>query len=307
MTSSHPPRPGILPGGFAGFTSAGFTEVTGQRTAAILGRKDIVRMLGVDDQHHRSIGLAIPGCIREGLRRVSIRASERESATPDERLVSLLARSSLEAEQYRGLRHIVEEAGKHVVAVTSPTPRDGKTTTAINLAGALAQAPGTRVLLVEADLRQPRVADQLGLGGSDGRGLADAIADDRLALPEVVQHLTDFNLSVLTAGRSPASPYEALKSSRLHGLLEEARRHHDYIVVDTPPVVPVPDCRLIARVVDALLIVVATHRTPRQLLQEALAALDPTKILGLVFNGDDRRRRGSYGYEYYSAEPEGGR
>jgi len=232
-------------------------------------------------------------------------ASERARGTPDERLVSVLSPSSFAAEQYRGLRHIVEESGKHVVGITSPTPGDGKTTTAVNLAGALAQAPGTRVLLVEADLRRPRIGDQLALEGSDTRGLADAIADDRLTLPEVVRHLPRFNLSVLPAGRSPASPYEALHSSRLDGLLEEARSHYAYVVVDTPPVVPVPDCRLIARLVDGFFVLVGAHRTRRELLQEALAALDSTKILGLVFNGDDRPRRGYDGY--YTAQALGGR
>ena len=228
-------------------------------------------------------------------------APEGTQGTPSERLVSFLSPSSFEAEQYRGLRHIVEESGRHVVAVTSPTPGDGKTTTAINLAGALAQASETRVLLVEADLRQPRIGDQLGLGGSDTRGLADALADDGFTLPDVVRHLPRFNLSVLLAGRSPASPYEALHSSRLDELLEEARSHYAYVVVDTPPVVPVPDCRLIARLVDGFLILVGAHQTRRELLQEALAALDSTKILGLVFNGDDRRRRGYHGYGSYSS------
>ena len=112
---------------------------------------------------------------------------------------------------------------------------------------------------------------------------------------------------MLPAGRSPASPYETLHSSRLDELLEEARRQNDYVVVDTPPVAPVPDCRLIARVVDALLVVVAAHRTRRELLEDALSALDPTKVLGLVFNRDDRFRRGYYGYGYYTSEPKGRR
>jgi capsular exopolysaccharide synthesis family protein len=232
-----------------------------------------------------------------------MRASVRASPMPDEHLVSLVAPASADAEQWRGLRYVVEESGKHVVAITSPTPGDGKTTTAINLAGALAQAPETRVLLAEADLRQPRIASQLNLDDSDACGLSDAIADDRVTLPRAVRHLPRFNLSVLLAGRRPASPYEALKSPRLEELLDEARRHYDFVVVDTPPLVPVPDCRLIARVTDALLFVVAAHRTPRGLLREALTALDPTKILGLVFNGDDRRRRGYYGDGAYLPSP----
>jgi protein-tyrosine kinase len=232
-----------------------------------------------------------------------MRVSTRTPVKLDERLVSLLAPSSVAAEQYRGLRYVLEESGKHVVAITSPTPGDGKTTTAINLAGALAQGPETRVLLAEADLRLPRVGERLGFNGSDVRGLADAIEDDGLTLPDVVQHLPSFNLSVLPAGRSPARPYETLKSPRLEDLLEEAQRHYDYIVLDTPPIVPVPDCRLIARLAEALIVVVAAHKTPRQLLQESLAALDPAKILGLVFNGDDHMRRGYYGYNSYFSEP----
>ena len=192
-----------------------------------------------------------------------MRVSRRTPEKLDERLVSLLAPSSVAAEQYRGLRYVVEHLHKHVVAITSPTPGDGKTTTAINLAGALAQAPESRVLLADADLRLPRVGERVGLNGSDPRGLAEAIADDGLTLSDVVHHLPSFNLSVLPAGRSPASAYETLKSPRLEELLEEARRHYDYIVLDTPPIVPVPDTRLVARVVDALVVVVAAHRTPQ--------------------------------------------
>src|SRR5205807_2306239 len=101
-------------------------------------------------------------------------------------------------------------------------PREGRAPRAPRDARSEWPAPGPRVLLVEADLRRPRIWDQLGLDGSDARGLADAIADDRLTLPDVVRHLPRFNLSVLPAGRSPASPYEALHSSRLDELLEEA-------------------------------------------------------------------------------------
>src|SRR2546423_15373101 len=101
----------------------------------------------------------------------------------DEHLVSLVSPATFPAEQYRVLRHFVEEMrrerGLQVIAVTSPTPGDGKTTTAINLAGALAQAPDLRVLLVEADLRRtsPRGAERLGLGGAPRPGPARGGSD----------------------------------------------------------------------------------------------------------------------------------
>jgi Mrp family chromosome partitioning ATPase len=118
--------------------------------------------------------------------------------------------------------------------------------------------------------------------------LVDAILDPTLSLPAVVHTRPHLNLSVLTAGQLPAAPYEVLKSPRLGELLAEARRRFDYIVLDTPPLVSVPDCRVIGKWVDGFLIVVTAHRTSRKLLEEALKVTEPAKIVGLVFNGDDR-------------------
>jgi capsular exopolysaccharide synthesis family protein len=212
-------------------------------------------------------------------------------------LVSLLSPGSFEAEQYRMVRHIVEtmrqEAHLQVVAVTSPGVGDGKTTTAINLAGALAQAGEARVLLVDIDLRRPAVTRQLGLGGSR-RSLVDALLEPRLTLEDAVEHVPGFNLSVLAAGGSAVAPYELLKSPRLEALLAESRRRYDYVVLDTPPFVPVPDCRLIAKCVDGFFIVVAAHRTARRALAETLDLMGAT-VVGLIFNGGDARRPRYYG------------
>ncbi len=222
------------------------------------------------------------------------------SSALEEHLVSLLAPTSFEADQYRALRHLIEQLHKSaelsVVAVSSPGVADGKTTTAINLAGALAQARDARVLLIDADLRAPAVATRLGCDGHVGLGFADAILDGSLALEAVAQVRPHLNLSVLPAGRPPAAPYEVLKSPRVGELLTEARQRYEYIVLDTPPLVAIPDCRVIAKWVDGFLIVVTAHRTPRKLLEEALSVTESAKILGLVFNGDDRHRsRGYYG------------
>jgi capsular exopolysaccharide synthesis family protein len=226
----------------------------------------------------------------------------------DDHLVSLVTPAAFEAEQYRALRYTVEQFHKmrdlRIVAVTSPGVGDGKTTTAINLAGALAQAPDARVLLVDADLRRPAVARLLALGGSDGPALVNAILDPSLTLERVARPRPPFNLSVIPAGQAPPSPYEVLKSPRLGELLEEARRHYDYIVVDAPPLCPVQDCRIIAQWVDGFLLVVAAHHTPRRLVDEALSVVERGKILGLVFNGDDQPPSRFYGYYgYYGGGP----
>lgn len=209
----------------------------------------------------------------------------------DDHLVSLVTPAAFEAEQYRALRHMVEQrhksSGLSVIAVSSPAVGDGKTTTAINLAGALAQAPEARVLLIEADLRRPSIGPLLGFGEVRGRGLVDVILDRSLRLGQVVNPRPPFNLNVILAGQAPPSPYEILKSPRLGDLLDVARREYDYVIVDTPPLVAVQDCRVIARWIDGLLVVVAAHRTPRRLVEEALTVVDPAKVMGLIFNGDD--------------------
>ena len=218
----------------------------------------------------------------------------------EDHLACLLSPQSFEADQYRVLRQFLTEARGarplRILAVTSPAAGDGKTTTSINLAATLAQTPGSRVLLVDTDLRRPFVATNLGLS-PDRPGLAEAAIDEGLRLSDVVQS-TPYNLAVLPAGAPPANPYRALESPRIGQLLEQARDAYEYVVLDTPPVLLVPDCKLMSQWIDGFLLVVAAHRTPRKLLGEALSALDESKMLGIVFNGDDRPMGGYYG-KYY--------
>ncbi len=215
----------------------------------------------------------------------------------DDHLVSLVAPHSMEADQYRVLRHGVEQkhydSGLQVVAVTSAAPGDGKTLTAVNLTGALAQSPDSRVLLIDADLRCGAVHDLLKLGS--GLGLVDAILDEALTLDDVVRQLPRFNLSVLPVGRTAVAPYELLKSPRLARLLADARARYQYVVVDTPPVALLPDARLIEQWIDGVLVVVAAHKTPRRLVEAALDVMNPDKVLGIVWNREHRAGR-YYGY-----------
>ena len=223
----------------------------------------------------------------------------------NQHLVSILAPSSFEAEQYRVLRHMLKGRRKldacTTIAVSSAIPGDGKTTTAINLAAALAQDPDTRVLLVDADIRRPSISKYLGLDDASGTGLVDLVQNQALELKKAIRLQTGLNFSILQAGTPPEAPHEVLNSPRLGRVLEEARRHYDYIVLDSPPVVPVPDCRILAKLVDGILLVVASHKTPKPLLAEAMDAMEPEKLIGLVFNSDDRPL-GGYGYYqgYYS-------
>lgn len=228
-----------------------------------------------------------------------------ESTRVEEHLVSLLFPATFEAEQYRVLRHVLEQqqaaSGLAVVAVTSAAVGDGKTTTAINLAGALTQAAGARVLLIDADLRRPTLAHHLGLSGpahAQRPGLVDALVDSRFRLDDIVELRPEFNLAVVPTGLPAQAPYELLQSPRFVELLEEARRTYHYVILDTPPLVAVPDGRLISKAMDGFILVVRAHRTPRKLLEEALSLSDPQKLLGLVFNRDERPLSGYYrGYQ----------
>jgi len=232
----------------------------------------------------------------------------------DEHLVSLLNPQSFEADQYRILRHFVDQAKgavpRQVLAVTSPTAGDGKTTTAVNLAATLSQLPGARVLLMDTDLRRPFVAAGLGLEDGSAPGLATMALDPDLELDQMVRR-TPYNFDIVPAGPAAPNAYRVFDSPRVGELLEQARRTYDYVVLDTPPVLLVPDCRLMSQWVDGFLIVVAAHRTPRKLLAESLGAIHQDKVLGIVFNADDRPLSGYFtryqGYYGYGQPANGGR
>jgi protein-tyrosine kinase len=251
---------------------------------------------------------AVPGLLRKKkVKQTSRGQSAHVSADDpadmvDGHLVSLVTPATFEAEQYRALRQIIEEArvrsGITVVAISSPSVGDGKSTTAINLAGALAQSPETRVLLVDTDLRRPSIAASLGLQMFPSPGLVGAITDASLTVADIVRRRPPFNLDVLPAGDRPTAPYELLRSPRFGELLQEARRLYDYVILDTPPLVAVPDCRVIADFVDRFVVVVAAHRTPKRLLEDALSVMEPEKVIGLVFNRDDRPLSGYYNRAY---------
>lgn len=224
----------------------------------------------------------------------------------DQHLVSLVDPESYEAEQYRKLRYVLEEkrvAGRgFLVAICSPAAGDGKSLTAINLAASLAQAPNAKVLLIDIDLRRQSASlkSNLHIPKLDGLGVTDTILRSDVTLQDVARPITGSNVSVVLTGTHTVAPYEILRSTRFDELLVAAGRQYDYVILDAPPVVPVSDCRVIANRVDGLLMVVAAHRTPRGMLEEALDLLGPDKLLGIIFNGCDLMPRRYYGYYGYA-------
>lgn len=231
----------------------------------------------------------------------------------DRHLVSLTAPGSFAAEQYQGLRLTIERLARardvKVIAVSSPAAGDGKTVTSVNLAGALARGSDERVLLIDADLRRPSVSALLGLADSEC-GLADVLTNPKVALDDLLKGTTLPNLMVLPAGTPRGGVSEILRSSRLEELLRDVRQRYAYVVIDTPPLLPVFDSALLAKIVDGVLLVVSANQTPRKLLGEALNMLDAPKVLGIVFNRDERPLFGYYNSynryyrEYFADSPQ---
>ena len=222
---------------------------------------------------------------------------------PDDHLISLVSPATMEAEQYRTLSLMLEQRRQsgllQIVAVTSPTVGDGKTVTAINLAGAFAQSREARVLLIDIDFRKPSIPAKLGLNDAQMRGFRDAIVNSSLRLNDIVYRLPAWKLSIVTVGRADVMPHEIFKSSRFAELLDEARRDFEWIILDSAPLVQAPDCMTIGRSVDGFVMVICAHKTSRKDVGEALDILGPSKLLGVVFNSDESLLKSHKYQQYY--------
>ncbi len=190
------------------------------------------------------------------------------------------------AEAFRALRlnlaHLAADDPPRVVVVAGPLLGVGATTVAVNLSLSLATA-GHRVILVDGDLRRPRVSQYLGL--PDGPGLTDVLSGS-VQLQDVVQTGVDGRLTVLGAGPMPPDPEAALSSPRMKTLLDVLRNHWDYVVVDAPPLLPVVDGAVLSALSDSCLLVARHGRTRSEHLAEAAAAVARVQVpsLGVVVN-----------------------
>ncbi|NYH82967.1 capsular exopolysaccharide synthesis family protein [Actinopolymorpha cephalotaxi] len=184
-----------------------------------------------------------------------------------------------------------------VFVITSSVPDEGKTSTSCNLAIALAQA-GSRVALVEGDLRRPRVAEYLGLEPAVG---LTTVLIGRVALTNALQEWGTPGLSVLTSGEVPPDPAELLQSKAMAGVIEELRRSFDVVLIDAPPLLPVTDGALLAAQAHGALLVVRFGRTTRDQVRSSVERLDSVhaRLVGTVLNRCPQRdNAGSYGYSY---------
>jgi capsular exopolysaccharide synthesis family protein len=186
-----------------------------------------------------------------------------------------------------------------VVLVTSPLPEEGKSTTVCNLAVALAQ-DGSRVIVIEADLRRPRTVRYLGL--PEGSGLTSVLLG-RASEADVTQAWGDDLFNVISSGPLPPNPATLLGSGRMRELIERLRRGYDYVLIDAPPVLPFADTPTVAPFCDGAIVVVRYGRTRIDQVRRTIAALTAvdSPILGSLLTMTPRGRSSEYGYAYYNA------
>jgi len=190
------------------------------------------------------------------------------------------------AEEFRALRSrlygLREKRPMKSLLVTSALPQEGRTYVAANLANVLALQPQCRVLLIDADLRSPRLHSVL--GSSSTPGLSEYLLQEAEE-SHIVQRGTVEGLFFIPSGRSVSGPTELLGTGRLESLIELYETVFDWIVVDSPATIPVSDAGLIANACDGVLLVVRSHSTPFDIVQRARQRFREDSLAGVVLNG----------------------
>ncbi|WP_256821255.1 polysaccharide biosynthesis tyrosine autokinase [Dietzia sp. Die43] len=211
------------------------------------------------------------------------------------------------AESFRRLRTNLEflnvDNPPRVFVVTSSVATEGKSETAINLSLALAEA-GNKVLLIEADLRRPLVVSYLSM--PDKVGLTNVLSG-QADFADVVQETRHKGVDLLACGPLPPNPSELLASETARQLLADLRAAYDFVIIDSPPLLPVTDGAVLARITDGALLVVRTHRTTSDQVAQAVDNLEKADatLLGLITVANrpvTRRPGGRYDSYYYSSE-----
>lgn len=208
------------------------------------------------------------------------------------------------AESFRSLRTNLQfldvGASARTFLLTSAMPSEGKTTTVANLAISLAES-GSRVLLIDADLRRPRIAEVMGLEGAVG--LTDVLIG-RAELDDVIQPWGTARLEILPAGQIPPNPSELLGSLGMRALLEMTAGLYDYVLVDTPPLLPVTDAAVLSKLTDGVLLVTASGRSRRPQLEKAALSLENigSRVLGVVVTMLPTHKRGGYSNDAYGLD-----
>ena len=246
-------------------------------------------------------------------------SKQRLSVTSSREAVELITQSrpqSQMAESYRALRTslLLSSLGSppKVILITSALPQEGKTTTSLNCSIVLAQK-GSRVLIIDADLRRPSIHKALGMGPRTG--LSNVLTGSATLQQAVVRSSVLPTLFVLPAGTPPPNPAELLASSNMADVLKELRQQYDHIVIDTPPTLSVTDAVIMSTRADTVVLVIRSGQTTKQALRRARDILLRVNahVSGVLLNAADLSSpdyyyyyeyQGKYGSRYYQADPQ---
>ena len=216
---------------------------------------------------------------------------------PESRLISLFDKESLAAEKFRflsvRLRQLQHARSLKKLLITSTLPEEGKSLVAANLAATLARRKQQKVLLLEGDLRRPVLSRQF--GHPHIPGVTEWLYQASGPINSIY-YLDGPGFWFLPAGRPPENPLELMQTGKLASLLVQLTASFDWIIIDSPPLLPLADTSVWARLVDGVLLVVREGKTEKRQLQRGLTALDRSKLLGAVVNGFT----GSDNKNYYS-------
>lgn len=221
---------------------------------------------------------------------------------PDGKMVCLTAPDSLGAEKFRflgvRLRQLQQKRPLKKVLVTSTLPEEGKSMVAANLATTLAKKESQKILLLEGDLRRPTLPEQLGVGRNPG--LSEWLQGEFCPITNIYR-LAAGGFWFLPAGTPPENPLELMQSGKLSALIEQLEAWFDWIVIDSPPVLPLADTSVWARIADGILLVTREGTTEKQQLKRGLQALEQSKLLGAVLNSATDTHHSDYYQRYRQA------
>jgi polysaccharide biosynthesis transport protein len=191
------------------------------------------------------------------------------------------------------------------ILISSSNPNEGKTFSTCCIAGILAKEAGKKVLLIDSDLRKPNVANTLGLRKDDSNYNFGAVLRGEADIEESAIRCDDLNLYVIPAGPASSNPAEMLHSPRFEETLRRAAAAFDWVIVDSPPILAAADVNVISPLVDGMLLVVHSGKTPLKLIQDSVKRVGHDRILGLVMNRVKTTQSGYYsGYSgYYYGAP----
>lgn len=253
---------------------------------------------------------------RQSFAGVEPREAETFSAAPslspspsaDSRLVCLTDQGSLAAEKFRvlglRLRNLREKRKLKRIVVTSTIPQEGKSLTATNLALNQARSKVLKTLLIDGDLRRPTLAGRFGLRNSLP-GLTECLSGER-QLSEVVYKLSGTNLWFLPSGIPPENPLELMQSGRMVDVLDRLGNFFDWVIVDSPPLIPLADTTYWMKQCDGVLMVVREGVTEKRSLTRALEFVDRVAFLGVVVNSCSSSDHKNYYQRYGSLSVKSG-